>query len=89
MVYISSDGRVVEQRSWSLRLIPNVVWEVINAVSLFVRTLIQPALNSRGTNHNSGRNQGSSWRSPPDMPRRRMGRIGTSLDCSSAPMPGG
>ena len=43
MVYLTSDGRVVEKRSmWRLSIVPDLLWGVADFFWLFVQTLIQP-----------------------------------------------
>jgi len=88
MVYVS-EGRIVQSRSWSFGLIPELFWGLINGISLFFQTLVQPNLNRSGRSYTPNDNGRNSWRSPPGNARRRIGGFGSSLDCSSAPMPGG
>jgi hypothetical protein len=42
MVYITSDGRVMESRPLGFGSIFDLFWGLINFISLFFRTLINP-----------------------------------------------
>ncbi|KAL7633786.1 UNVERIFIED_CONTAM: hypothetical protein RMT77_015741 [Armadillidium vulgare] len=77
MVYITSDGKVSNNRQWGFSSISDFFWGILNFIFLFFQTLINPDLNRRGSNYES-----SSYRPgpggrgpPPPPPRRRMGRL--------------
>ena len=47
MAYITSDGRVLESRPFSLGSITDLFWGFINFFVLFFRTLINPQANKK------------------------------------------
>ena len=48
MVYISSDGRVLQAKPWGLSTITDFFWGAITFLQLFFTTLISPDANKKG-----------------------------------------
>jgi len=91
MAYITSDGRVVESRPFSLGSITDLFWGFINFFALFFRTLINPNENSKGDGYSTDyRSTGGRGPPPNGGPRRRFGGFGPSGGGGAAPpMPRG
>jgi len=87
MVYVSSDGRVLQQKPWGLSRIVDIFTNAFNFVYFFFASLLgfdRPAVAGRS---GSGGGRGGGPDGPDDGRRiRRVGKITTIQDCS---MPGG
>jgi len=88
MVYVSSDGSVSHNKGWSLSTIPDLLWAFVNGVTLFVQTLVNPALTARGSGYVSDR-RAPGRGGPPGAPRRRMGGFGSMGGASPPPASAG
>ena len=88
MVYISSDGRVLQAKPWGLHSITDFFWGIIAFLQLFFRSLIDPNANSKGDNYSTQyRNTGGRGGPPGGGPRKRMGGFGGGQGAASAPPP--
>lgn len=85
MVYITSDGRILESRPFGIGYIKDLFWSGINFFILYIRTLIDPELNStNGVGSSNYRSSGGRGPPPNSGPRRRFGRPGSSSNfCST------
>jgi hypothetical protein len=92
MPYVASDGNVLAARErslFSLSAIPELFWDVVNFVTLFFRTIIDPNLTSRGANYTTSYRPGGS--AQPAVPKRRIGGVnrGAGAGGGCPPMGGG
>jgi len=77
MVYVNSDGTVLNSRPWSFGAVIDMFWGFINIIVLFFKTLIQPDLTSKGEGHTTDyRSTGGRGPPPNGGPRRRFGGFG-------------
>merc|ERR1712122_343212 len=90
MAYITSDGRVLESRPFSLASITDFFWGFINFFALFFRTLINPQANSKGEGYSTDyRSTGGRGPPPGGGPRRRINGFGGSGGAAAPPPPRG
>ena len=74
MVYIASDGRVLQAKPWGLSTITDFFWGFVSFVQLFFTTLINPSANSKGEGYSTDyRSTGGRGGPPGGGPRRRFG----------------
>lgn len=82
MVYLTSDGRVVEKRSmWRLSIVPDFLWGVVDFFWLFVSTMIQPNSEHHSLRPTRSRGNGTTGGARPSG-----GGIRGFKDCSSSSM---
>ena len=91
MVYIASDGRVLQAKPWGLHTVTDFLWGIVAFFQLFFKTLIDPNSNSKGEGYSTDyRNTGGRGGPPGGGPRRRMGGFGGGQGAaSSIPLRGG
>lgn len=51
MVYVNSDGTILNSRPWSFGAVIDMFWGFINIFVLFFKTLINPDLTKKGEGH--------------------------------------
>jgi len=88
MVYVTSDGRVLQSRPWSLSTVTETFWQCVDFVTLFFRTLVGLGPQQGGSRSRSG-NGGGSGPGGPGGPGRGVRRIGGISDIQDCSMPGG
>lgn len=88
MVYIAGDGRVLESKPWGIHTITDMFWGLINFLSIFFTTLVNPNASSKGDGYTTDyRNTGGRGPPPGGGPRRRFGGFGGSGGAPSGPPP--
>jgi len=88
MVYIAPDGQVLQAKPWGLQTITDLFWGFITFISLFFRTLVEPASNMKGEGHSTDyRSTGGRGNPPGGGPRRRFGGIGGGGGGGAGPPP--
>ena len=85
MVYISSDGRVLQAKPWGLSTITDFFWGAIAFMQLFFTTLISPDANKKGEGYTTDYRAPGRPGGGPGGPRRRMGGFGGGQGAASAP----
>ncbi|XP_031636616.1 glycine-rich selenoprotein-like [Contarinia nasturtii] len=88
MVYVDRDGRVCNQRPWSMSRIFSIFMGIYTGIILFLETMFSPFASSNpssggsrrgfwgGGSGGSGGSGGNDGRGPPrNGPRRPIGRI--------------
>lgn len=91
MVYIDSQGRVLQSRPFGLATLTDGFWGVITFLSLFFQTLFNPDLTKKGTGYSTDYRANGGRGPPPSGPRRRFGGFGPASGGgpSAPPMRGG
>merc|ERR1712189_102232 len=88
MVYCTADGRVLQEKPWSLSCIPDFFRSLVNFVTLFFTTLINPGTNKKGDGYSTDyRSTGGRGGPPGGGPRRRFGGFGGGQGGAASPPP--
>jgi len=91
MVYVTSDGQVLQSKPWGVGRLMDIFWGMITFFSLFFKTLVDPSLNKKGDGYATDyRSTGGRGGPPGGGPRRRFGGFSTGqAGPASAPPAGG